>query len=87
VTGRSLDGSPGTVRVAYVPYGQIGFQASALAFPGPGCREVTGRVAEASLSFVVLVEKIAEGPTSRCEELFPRVALQSLRADAEGAAR
>ena len=78
VTGRSLDGRPGTVRVVYPPYGDIGFQASALVFPGPGCWEVTGRVADAAVTFVVLVEKVGEGPSSKCGDLFPQAALAQL---------
>jgi hypothetical protein len=79
VDGRSLDGSSGVVRAAILPYGETGFQASALVFPGPGCWEVSGHVGEATLSFVVLVEKVAEGPSSRCEALFPAEALRSLK--------
>ena len=78
VTGRSLDGRPGTVRVVYSPYGDIGFQASALVFPGPGCWQVTGRVADAAVTFVVLVNKVGEGPSSKCEDLFSRAALAQL---------
>ena len=36
-------------------YGQTGFQASGLGFPGPGCYSVTGRVDDAALSFVTQV--------------------------------
>jgi hypothetical protein len=79
VRGRSLDGASGAVRAAILPYGETGFQPSALVFPGPGCWEVNGKVNEESLSFVVLVEKVAEGPASRCEALFPRAALQTIR--------
>jgi hypothetical protein len=79
VDGRGLDGEPGVVRAAILPYGQTGFQPSALAFPGPGCWEVSGHVADATLTFVVLVEKVAEGPSSPCEALFPAQALQSLK--------
>lgn len=79
VRGRSLDGASGAVRAATLPYGDMGFQPSALVFPGPGCWEVIGQVAEVSLSFVVLVEKVAEGPASPCEALFPRAALQAIR--------
>jgi hypothetical protein len=79
VHGRSLDGSSGSVRAAILPYGQIGFQASALVFPGPGCWEVTGQVGDRTLSFVVLAEKVAKGPGSRCSALFPARALQALQ--------
>jgi len=79
VDGRSLDGAPGVVRAAILPYGESGFQPSALVFPGPGCWEVSGHVADATLTFVVLVDKVAEGPSSPCEALFPAKALQSLK--------
>jgi hypothetical protein len=36
-------------------------QPNYLVFPAPGCWEITGRVADASLTFVALVEKIREG--------------------------
>jgi hypothetical protein len=71
VEGRRLDGPAGPVR-AHIPsgYGDIGFQATGLLFAGPGCWEVTGRVGDASLSFVTLVTKVAEGPAPRCSALF-----------------
>ena len=77
VRGRSLDGKPGAVKAATLPYGETGFQPSALVFPGPGCWEVTGEVAQSSISFVVAVEKVAEGPAAKCEQLFPKTALQA----------
>ncbi len=51
-------------RLSIIPdgYGEIGFQASGLVFPTPGCWEVTGRIGDKSLTFVTLVEKISEGP-------------------------
>lgn len=61
--GRRLDGPSPPMR-AEVPdgYGDIGFQATALIFPTPGCWEVNGRIGGSSLTFVTLVEKIGEGP-------------------------
>jgi hypothetical protein len=79
VTGRSLDGWPGAPRAAYVPYGGTGFQATAMVFPGAGCWEVTGTAGDASLSFVVLVEKIGAGPASSCEKLYPAAALRMIQ--------
>jgi hypothetical protein len=38
-------------------YGPTGFQASGVTFPTEGCWEVTGRVGNASLTFVTLVLK------------------------------
>ena len=71
VEGRRLDGPAGPVR-AHIPdgYGDTGFQSTGLLFAGPGCWEVTGRVGDASLSFVTLVTKAAEGPAPRCSALF-----------------
>jgi hypothetical protein len=71
IEGQRLDGSAGPLRV-HVPkgYGETGFQATGLLFDGPGCWEVTGRVGNASLSFVTLVAKTAEGPAARCSQLF-----------------
>jgi len=42
---------------AHIPdgYGDRGFQATGLIFPTTGCWEVTGRVGNASLTFVTLV--------------------------------
>jgi hypothetical protein len=49
--------------VAEVPdgYGDLGFQASYVIFPTPGCWEVTGRVSDASVTCVTKVTKIAGG--------------------------
>lgn len=57
IEGRRLDG-PAPPLEAHIPdgYGNLGFQVSGLDFPTPGCWEVTGRVGEDSLTFVVLVE-------------------------------
>jgi hypothetical protein len=46
-------------------YGDIGFQPSYLIFSTPGCWEVTGRVGEASLTFVTRVVKTGDGPVWR----------------------
>ena len=66
VGGRRLDGKAGPAR-AYISdgYGDTGFQPIYLVFPTPGCWEITGRVGEAKLTFVVFVEKIGEGPSGR----------------------
>jgi hypothetical protein len=44
--------------------GDFGFQSSSLIFSTPGCWEVTGHVADVSLTFVTKVVKIGEGPVS-----------------------
>ena len=56
--GRRLDAPAPQLR-SNVPegYGDIGFQATALIFPTEGCWEVTGRVGDSVLTFVVLVSK------------------------------
>jgi len=61
--GRRVDSDAPAMRSS-IPsgYGEHGFQSTALIFPTPGCWQVTGRVAGGSLTFVVLVEKIGEGP-------------------------
>lgn len=59
IEGRRLDGPADPLR-AEIPdgYGDIGFQVSGLTFPTGGCWEVTGRVADASLTFVTWVEQV-----------------------------
>ena len=54
IEGRRLDG-PAPLLRARIPdgYGEIGFQATALIFPTPGCWEVTGRVDDQSLTLAV----------------------------------
>jgi len=71
IEGRRLSGPAKPLRAFIPPYGDRGFQVSALIFPDAGCWEVTGRMREESLTFVVLVEKIAGGPDSPCVALFP----------------
>lgn len=69
VGGRRLDGDAAPAR-AYMNhgYGNIGFQPTYLVFPTPGCWEITGR----SLTFVVHVEKIGNGPDWHYEGLPER---------------
>ncbi len=59
IEGRRLDAEAPPLR-SRIPegYGEIGFQATALIFPTEGCWEVTGRVGEASLTFVTLVVRL-----------------------------
>jgi hypothetical protein len=70
VGGRRLDGEAAPVR-AYISdaYGDVGFQPIYLVFPTPGCWEVTGRVGEKKLTFVLLVEKVGDGPAWKFEGL------------------
>jgi hypothetical protein len=64
IDGRRLDATAPPLR-AHIPnaYGDIGFQATALIFPTPGCWEVTGRVGNASVTFITKVVKIGDGPS------------------------
>jgi hypothetical protein len=66
IEGRRLDGDAPLLR-ARIPDGYSGeFQVSALIFPTPGCWQVTGRVDDQSLTFVVRAVKMGYGPR-RCE--------------------
>jgi hypothetical protein len=71
VTGRRLDGDAGPLRLsANNGYGDVGFQASYLIFPTPGCWEVSARVGEredSRITFITRVVKIGEGPGGRLD--------------------
>lgn len=69
VGGHRLDGPSAPARAYLTDYGDFGFQPSYLVFPTPGCWRITGRVADETLTFVLLVEKIGEGPAWRFEGL------------------
>ena len=66
IEGRRLDAPASPLR-AEVPngYGPLGFQATYVIFSTPGCWEVSGRVGNASLTFVTMVMKIGDGPAWR----------------------
>ncbi len=66
IDGHRIDGAAPPLR-ARIPagYRDIGFQATALIFPTPGCWEVTGRVGRANVTFVTRVVKIGSGPGAR----------------------
>jgi hypothetical protein len=66
VVGRRLDSISAPAR-AYIPRSYdnyVGGMSLFLVFPTPGCWEVTGSVGKDSLTFIVRVEKIGEGPSS-----------------------
>jgi hypothetical protein len=69
ISGRRLDGPASPARAYIYDYGDSGFQPIYLVFPTPGCWEITGRVADASLTFIAVVEKIGEGPAWKFEGL------------------
>jgi hypothetical protein len=56
IEGHRLDAAAPPL-VGHVPdgYGDSGFQSSGITFPTEGCWQVTGRVGEASITFVTLV--------------------------------
>jgi hypothetical protein len=56
IEGRRLDAEAPPLS-AWIPggYGRRGFQSSAITFPTAGCWQVTGSVADASLTFVTLI--------------------------------
>jgi hypothetical protein len=62
IEGKRLDGSAPPLR-AHIPdgYGDTGFQSTALIFPTAGCWEVTGKVGDASLTFVTRVVIVGVG--------------------------
>ena len=66
IAGRRVDAPAPPLR-SEVPggYGARGFQASYVIFPAPGCWEVTGRVGDASVTFVTRVVRIGDGPAWR----------------------
>lgn len=59
IEGRRLDGVAPPLR-SKIPmgYGDTGFQPTGLIFPTEGCWEVTGKVGDVSLKFVVRVVKV-----------------------------
>ena len=66
IEGRRIDSDAPPLR-SEVPsgYGSSGFQSTYIIFPTPGCWEVTGRVGDASITFVTSVVKIGDGPSWR----------------------
>jgi hypothetical protein len=66
IGGQRLDDEAPPAR-AYLNdgYGRSGFQPAYLVFPTPGCWEITAGASGNSLTFVVLVELIGDGPDWR----------------------
>jgi hypothetical protein len=67
VGGKRLDGHAPPARAYISDHGETGIQPSYLLFPTPGCWQITGQVGEGSLTFVVLVEKVGDGPKWRMQ--------------------
>jgi hypothetical protein len=67
VGGKRLDGNAPPARAYIHDLGDTGIQPSYLLFPTPGCWEITGQVADATLTFVVMVEKVGNGPAWRMQ--------------------
>ncbi|MFA5908808.1 MAG: hypothetical protein WC815_08535 [Vicinamibacterales bacterium] len=66
IDGRRLDAPASPLRAEVSNgYGTLGFQATYVIFPTPGCWEITGRVGDASVTFVTMVVKIGDGPAWR----------------------
>ena len=58
IEGRRIDRDAAPLRAEIPPYyGLSGFQPSAIFFPTEGCWEVTGKVGDATLTFVTFVLK------------------------------
>lgn len=70
IEGRRLDAQAPPLRSEFTNYGDRGFQASYVIFPTPGCWEVTGRVRDASITFVTSVVKIGDGPSWRRNPVY-----------------
>jgi hypothetical protein len=72
VGGRRLDAEAPPAR-AYMNDGYLNAdgQPTYLVFPTPGCWQITGRVGDRSLTFIVQVEKEGNGPDWKFEGLPP----------------
>lgn len=79
IEGRRLDASapPLRSRVNH-EFDDDRFQPSSLVFPTPGCWEVTSRVGQSTLTFVIKVVKIGEGPSTD-PEVRKREAMERMR--------
>lgn len=58
IRGKRLDAPAPPLRSHFSDYGDTGFQASIVIFPTEGCWQVTGKVADASVTFVTRVVKL-----------------------------
>jgi hypothetical protein len=81
VGGKRLDGSAPPARAYINDLGETGIQPSYLLFPTPGCWQITGQVGDAKLTFVVLVEKVGDGPEWRMQGPAPGSRVSSVAVD------
>jgi hypothetical protein len=70
IEGRRVDAPAPPLRARISGgYTDRGFQPTSLIFPTPGCWEITGRVGQATLTFVVQIEKVGPGPPLQSDPL------------------
>lgn len=62
VEGHRIDAQVPPLQSKFTDYGDKGFQPTTTVFPTEGCWEVTGKVGDASLTFVTLVLKVKVNP-------------------------
>jgi hypothetical protein len=74
ISGKRLDSAAPPLRAA-IPdgYGDSGFQATGLIFPTEGCWEVTGKVGEASLTFITRVVRESRASPAHKKRQAPRL--------------
>jgi hypothetical protein len=58
IEGKRLDAAAPPLRSQFTDYGDTGFQPSEVIFPTEGCWQVTGKVADTSVTFVTRVVKL-----------------------------
>lgn len=58
IEGKRVDAAAPPLRAKINEYGDTGFQPSEVIFPTEGCWQVTGKVADASVTFVTRVVKL-----------------------------
>jgi hypothetical protein len=58
IEGKRLDAAAPPLRSQFTDYGDTGFQPSEVIFPTEGCWQVTGKVADTTVTFVTRVVKL-----------------------------
>lgn len=65
IEGRRLDGKSAPLRSwVSTQLGPTNIQPASLVFPEPGCWEITGRIGTGSLTYMVNVLKVGDGPSA-----------------------